>query len=136
MTDRPVTIPRRSFTKREQLAQFIAQDGRCNCGRCDGLKLQPGRIHEQHSPPYDLRKHDPDYDGKPSYLWTADCHKAITKEKDGPVIKKARHQGGGRGSQIAKRKNKSYRPIPGEKLGVKYARQKAFKAKIEAERRE
>lgn len=106
-----VTMPRRSFTKKEALAQFIAQDGKCNCGRCDGIKLQPGRIHEQHCPPYDIMKNTPGYDGKPSYLWTDECHKAITKHVDGPVIKKTRHMGGGKGSQVARRKNKSYRPL-------------------------
>lgn len=60
-------------------------------------------------------KNTPGYNGKPSYLWTDECHKAITKDVDGPVIKKARHMGGGKGSQVARRGNKSYRPLKSRK---------------------
>jgi hypothetical protein len=108
-----VTIPRRSFNKREHLAQYVAQNGKCNCGQCDGLMLRPGEIHEQHDPPYYMMKNTPGYDGKPKWLWTKECHENITREVDGPAIVKARHMGGGKGSQQARRKNKSYRPLKG-----------------------
>jgi len=87
---------------------FIAQDGRCACG-CK-QKLMPGQIDEQHRPPHELRKDDPDYDGKPNELWTRACHKKETKDEDLPRIIKARHQAGGLGSQRAKREART-RPL-------------------------
>jgi len=106
-----MTVPRRSFSKPEHLAQYIEQDGKCNCGECGGLALIPGEIHEQHDPPYELMKDVEGYDGKPSFLFTKECHENITRTQDGPRIVKARHQAGGRGSQRHKRTLKSYKPI-------------------------
>ena len=132
-----MTVPRRSLSKREHLAQFLAQDGRCNCGYCDGLKLRPGEIHEQHDPPYELMKDVEGYDGKPSFLFTKECHENITRTEDGPRIVKARHQAGGRGSQRHKRKSKSYRKIPGpskEQRQANYQRSKAWAEKVKDQR--
>lgn len=102
----PVEAPRRSFTKKEHLAQYIAQDGKCNCGECNGLKLLPGEIHEQHDPPYNIMKNSPGYDGKPKWLWTKECHENYTRTVDLPTIVKTRHMGGGKGSQYHRRKKR------------------------------
>lgn len=125
-----MTAPRRTLSKREHLAMFLAQDGRCVCGKCDGLKLRPGEIHEQHDPPYELMKDTEGYDGKPNKLFTRECHENITRTEDGPRIVKARHQAGGKGSQIAKRKNKSYRSI--QSRGFDKSLTRGFDGKVRA----
>lgn len=136
MTRPPVTTPRRSFSKREHLAQFLAQDGRCNCGECDGLKLRPGEIHEQHDPPYEIMKDQPGYDGKPKWLWNRECHENYTREVDGPMIVKTRHMGGGKGSQLHRRKRRGGSSIKGpsaEQRKATYQWKKKRKSEMERE---
>lgn len=121
-----MTATRKSFTKREAIEQCIKQKGRCGCG-C-GQKLIPGKIDEQHSPPFELMKDRPGYDGKPSSLWLRACHRKETKEVDGPRIVKARHQAGGKGSQIATRTKRGGSSIQSRNTlgGDEYQKRKAW----------
>jgi hypothetical protein len=99
--------------------------------------LKPGEIHEQHEPPYELMKDVEGYDGKPSKLFTKECHENETREEDGPRIVKARHQAGGKGSQRHRRTLKSYKPIPSPTKSMRqeqYKRKKEWVAKAKAER--
>ena len=128
-------VPRRRLSHNEYLAMYLRQRGVCGCSEECDLLLIPGEIHQQHDPPHELRKFDPDYNGKPDVLYTEQCHKRITAERDGPNIVKARHMGGGKGSQRAKRKNKSYRQIKSRNTlgGDEYKRRKAWAEKARKE---
>ena len=118
-------VKRKPLTKREALEMFIAQDGLCACG-C-GQKLKAGEIDEQHFPHHELRKDDPDYDGKPNELWIRACHKKETKDVDMPRITKARHQAGGLGSQRAKQAKRTSPLLPARGFD------KRFKKKLTGE---
>lgn len=120
-----MTAPRRRLTKLEFAIIWRDQCGLCACG-C-GQEIDE-KTDEQHSPPYELMKDVPGYDGKPTELLRRECHKRITKERDSPTIVKARHQAGGKGSQQARRKAKGPQIKSRNTLGGKeYQARKAWK---------
>ena len=110
------------LTKFEYAVIFLEQQGLCGCG-C-GEPLKEGFIDEEHTIPNEFKP------GKSDSLWLRECHKKKTA-KDKADIARAKRRSGGKGSQRAKRENKSYRPIPQpskEQRQEQYRRARAWKA--------
>lgn len=132
---------RRRFTEKEvvsivarQVAKFIYSDGHSAaviiCPICtrpiDDLEIPD--IERDHIQPLGLGGEDTPEN---SQLVHQECHASKTHEEDRPRMHKADRQGGGRGSQYAKRKRRGGSSIPSRPMdGGKASR---FKKKMSGE---
>ena len=104
-------------------AKVEAMEANALCPKC--FKPFNGNVEYDHDPP--LGAGGKDHDEKPMTPLHSGCHTLKTKN-DKKVIAKTNRMGGGRGSQIARRKAGKTKPIPSP---TKSMRQEQYKRKKE-----